>query len=58
VRVQDLKKLYETQIEAGRTVIAIVANACATATGSYDDLLAIYCAGSNWLTRSPGTRTG
>lgn len=52
VRIEELKKIYHTQIGAGKTVIAVVANACATATGTYDDLVAIggFCREQNvWL---------
>ena len=42
-RVQPaaLAEAHEQAVRSGRRVLAVVANACATATGSYDDLHAI-----------------
>jgi len=37
----QLEKAYQTAIKENRKVFAVVANACSTATGSYDDLEAI-----------------
>lgn len=41
VRIEDLARTYESAVRAGKKVLAVVANACATATGSYDDLRAV-----------------
>ncbi len=37
----QLQRLYEEACEAGTQVIAVVGSACSTATGSFDDLVAI-----------------
>lgn len=50
--VEDLKKVYEQTQKDGKTVIAICASACSTATGSYDpiDEIADFCEANNlWL---------
>ncbi len=50
--IPDLKALYKKALNEGRKVIAVVANACSTATGSYDDLskIADFCEEENlWL---------
>jgi L-2,4-diaminobutyrate decarboxylase len=41
VQPQTLARVYEDAVRSGKKVLAVVANACATATGSYDDLVAI-----------------
>lgn len=41
VQPETLARVYEQARRAGKKVLAVVANACATATGSYDDLRAI-----------------
>lgn len=41
VPLAALVRTYEDAVKAGKKVLAVVANACATATGSYDDLKAI-----------------
>jgi L-2,4-diaminobutyrate decarboxylase len=41
VPIDTLVRVYDDAVRSGKKVLAIVANACATATGSYDDLRAI-----------------
>jgi len=41
VQPEELVRVYDSAVRRGKRVIAIVANSCATATGSYDDLRAI-----------------
>ncbi len=50
--MDDLKKVYQQTQNDSKTVIAVCASACSTATGSYDpiDLIADFCEANNlWL---------
>jgi L-2,4-diaminobutyrate decarboxylase len=52
MRSDLLEEYYEKALRKGITVAAVVANSCSTATGSYDDLMAIadFCEKHNlWL---------
>jgi L-2,4-diaminobutyrate decarboxylase len=41
VRLADLERVYDQETQRGKRVLAVIANVCCTATGSYDDLRAI-----------------
>jgi len=41
MRIDELKSTYEKAKKDGKKVFAVVANACSTATGTYDNLIAI-----------------
>jgi L-2,4-diaminobutyrate decarboxylase len=52
MRTDLLEKYYEKALQKGISVAAVIANSCSTATGSYDDLMAIadFCERHNlWL---------
>ena len=46
MRIDLLEEIFERNVAAGRTPIAVVGSACTTSTGSYDDLngIADFCA--------------
>lgn len=47
--VTQLEATYQRAVESGKTVVAVIGNACSTATGSYDPLEAIadFCQSKN-----------
>lgn len=52
MKITELEKQYKLSQEQGKTIIAVCANACSTATGSYDDLNAVadFCQANDlWL---------